>query len=82
MPQLGDPHGGIIRPSRRASSTPTDVATTTLRETRESVTLHDAVEGEATIEQAKPTTTVRRVKLDSTAPRHSGDRFRQKQQQF
>jgi hypothetical protein len=29
MPQLGVPHGGIIRPSRRPSPTPTDVTTTT-----------------------------------------------------
>ncbi len=44
MPQLGVPHGGIIRPSRRPSPTPTDVTTTTDTDV-------DAVGEKATIER-------------------------------
>jgi hypothetical protein len=48
MPQLGDPHRGIIRPSRRPSPAPSVTPTTTLSR-EEAEALDEAVGAKATI---------------------------------
>lgn len=71
MPQLGVPHGGIIRPSRRPSPTPTDV-TATPRTARTDV---EAVGEKATIErEAYDGGALRQGSFNAAAAKNRGPR--------